>query len=66
MKNNCYDIEAVYFQLDQSRKGFFDRYDLRVFVLENGGSFTEEELNLMMSFFDRSALGMVRFDDFIS
>ena len=50
--------------MDQSRKGFFDRYDLRVFVLENGGNFTEEELNLLMSFFDKSAAGMVRFDDF--
>ena len=66
MKNNCYDIESIYFKLDQSRKGFFDRYDLRVFILENGGQFTDEELNLVMSFFDKSAAGMVRFDEFTS
>ena len=34
MRNNCYDIERVYFSLDQARKGFFDRFDMKVYLYE--------------------------------
>jgi hypothetical protein len=35
MKNNCFDIEKVYFQLDKTRKGYFDRYDFKIYLIEN-------------------------------
>ena len=69
MKNNCFDIERVYFQLDSSRKGFFDRYDLKLFLIENKdkfGQIIEDEIDMLMSFFDRKGLGRVLFDDFVS
>lgn len=35
MKNNCYDIERVYFELDKARKGHFNRFDLKMYMIEN-------------------------------
>ena len=55
MKNNCFDIERVYFQLDSMRKGYFDRYDLKLFLIENKekfGTIIEDEIDFIMSFFD--------------
>ena len=55
MKNNCYDIERVYFELDKSRKGHFNRSDLKIYMMENGvrlGKMHEEEIDLIMNYFD--------------
>lgn len=69
MKNNCFDIEKVYFQLDTTRKGYFDRYDFKLYLIENKdqfGNINEDEIDMVMSFFDRQGLGRVMFDDFTS
>lgn len=69
MKNNCFDIERVYFQLDSMRKGYFDRYDLKLFLIENKekfGTIIEDEIDFIMSFFDLQGLSRVVFDDFVS
>lgn len=68
MRNNCYDIERVYFELDKPRKGYFDRSDLKVYMMENGvklGTIHEFEIDLLISFFDRSGSGQVKFDQFV-
>lgn len=68
MRNNCFDIERVYFQLDQGRKGFFDRFDFKVYLMENQslfGGVHEDEVDMLMSFFDRTGQGRVQFDDFV-
>ena len=67
MKNNCFDIERIYFSLDEPRKGFFDRNDLKVYMMQNGvrlGTVHEHEIDLIMSYFDRSGNGRVKFDQF--
>lgn len=69
MKNNCFDIEKVYFQMDTTRKGYFDRYDFKLYLIENKnqfGNINEEEIDMIMSYFDRQGLGRVMFDDFTS
>lgn len=69
MKNNCYDCERIYFQLDQSRKGFFDRFDFKLYLIENQslfGPLHDDEMDMMMSYFDRTGQGRVQFDDFVS
>ena len=68
MKNNCFDIERVYFELDRPRKGYFDRSDLKVYMMENGvrlGKVHENEIDLLISFFDRTGTGQVKFDNFV-
>lgn len=67
MKNNCYDIERVYFELDFSRKGFFNRSDLKVYMMQNGVKLQpahEVELDLLMNYFDRRQQGRVTFEEF--
>ena len=67
MKNNCYDIERVYFSMDQARKGFIDRFDLKLYLVEHGtrmATIHEHEIDLIMNFFDRSGQGRVHFEDF--
>ena len=69
MKNNCYDIERVYFSMDQARKGHFNRFDLKLYLVEQGtrmATLHEHELDLLMSFFDRSGQGRVKFEEFVS
>jgi len=69
MRNNCFDIERVYFSLDQGRKGFFDRFDFKVYLMENQSAFgaiREDEMDMLMSYFDRTGQGRVQFDDFVS
>ena len=69
MKNNCYDCERIYFQLDVNRKGFFDRCDFKLYLLENGANFGpvhDDEMDMLMSFFDRTGRGRIQFDDFVS
>ena len=68
MKNNCYDIEGVYFSLDKARKGHFNRFDLKMYMIDNGvrlGTIHESEIDLLMNFFDRSNNGQIKFNDFV-
>jgi len=68
MKNNCYDIERVYFELDRTRKGYFDRHDLKIYMMTNGvklGLMHEQEIDLIMNYYDRRQIGRVKFDEFV-
>jgi Ca2+-binding EF-hand superfamily protein len=68
MQNNCWDIERVYFELDKTRRGYFDRNDMKVYMLENGVKLHaghEHEIDLVMNYFDRRQLGRVTFDEFV-
>lgn len=67
MRNNCYDIERVYFELDQARKGYFCLNDLKIYMMQNGVKVQPKhtsDLNLLMNYFDRRSVGRVSFEDF--
>lgn len=67
MKNNCFDIECIYFQLDLARKGFFTRSDLKVFMMQNGVKLQpahDKQFDLLMNYFDRRQCGRVSFEEF--
>lgn len=69
MYNNCYDIERIYFAMDQARKGSIDRFDIKLYLVEKGHSgadrFSEEDIDYIMSYFDKG-IGRILFDDFVS
>ena len=67
MKANDYKIEKVFFEMDQARKGYFDKYDLKTYLVENGTdikTLRDQEIRLIMNFFDVSGEGRVKLDDF--
>ena len=53
--------------MDQARKGYFDRFDLKLYLVEHGtriNTIHDNEIDLLMYFFDRSGQGHVMFEEF--
>lgn len=73
MNSNCYDIESVYFEMDKARKGYVDRSDFKLFMINNSASnqeprfgiINEEDLNYIMFYFDSKSNGRIEFKDFV-
>ena len=71
MKSNCYDIESVYFEMDKARKGYVDRFDFKLFIINNSASgqeprfgvINEEDLDYIMYYFDSKSNGRIEFKD---
>lgn len=73
MNSNCYDIESVYFEMDKPRKGYVDRFDFKIFMMNNStgsqeprfGVINEEDLDYIMFYFDSKSNGRIEFKDFV-
>jgi hypothetical protein len=70
MYNNCYDIERIYFAMDLARKGSIDRFDVKLYLTEQGFSgvdrFSEDDIDYIMAYFDSKGMGRIMFDDFVN